>query len=109
MSITIPPASDDQRRVALDRANEIRCDRARLKRDLKGGRRNVIEVMIEPPECALTMRIIDLLIAAPRLGRVKANKALSRAAISPSKTVGSLTERQRVELAYIVHRKGWCG
>ena len=46
-----------------------------------------------------------MLLAMPKYGQVKANKALTQCRISPSKTLGGLTERQRNELArHLVHR-----
>jgi len=37
-------------------------------------------------------------MAAPKCGRVKSAKILEQCRISPSKTVGGLSERQRSEL-----------
>jgi hypothetical protein len=50
-------------------------------------------------------RIFDLLLAMPTMGRVKVNRVLNVCRISPSKTVGGLTERQRVELASMLRRR----
>ena len=72
---------------ALQRANEIRTRRAQLKKDLKGGRVS-----------------IHMLLAVPKYGRVKANKILQQCRISPSKTIGGLSERQRTELVSLLRR-----
>jgi hypothetical protein len=61
----IPERSLTQRREALERANDIRTYRAELKRDLKAGRENVIKLLRDPPEKIETMKVFDLLIAAP--------------------------------------------
>lgn len=87
-----------QRLGALEEANRVRTRRAQLKRDLKAGRVNVLDVFESPPEWAGTMKVFDLLLAVPKLGRVKVNKALQHQRISPSKTVGGLSARQRGEL-----------
>ena len=39
-----------------------------------------------------------MILAVPKYGRVKANKILTQCRISPSKTIGGLSERQRAEL-----------
>jgi hypothetical protein len=39
-----------------------------------------------------------MLLAVPKIGRVKVNRLLAVARISPSKTIGGLSERQRTEL-----------
>ena len=41
---------------------------------------------------------VDLLMAAPKCGRVKSARIMEQCRISPSKTVGGLSERQRHEL-----------
>jgi hypothetical protein len=64
------------------------------------------QVIERPSEFEKSMKIIDLLLAMPKVGRVKANKWLARAAVSPSKTLEGLTDRQRRELALIVGRYG---
>jgi hypothetical protein len=94
-----PPRTELQRLHALERANEIRALRARLKEDLKAGRVDVVELLERPvPDDLATMRVVDLLLAVPKLGRVKVHAALKRCAISPSKTLGGLSVRQRWEI-----------
>ena len=83
---------------ALQRANDIRTRRAQLKRDLKGGRRSIHDLLLEPPEYVETAKVFDMLLAVPKYGRVKVNKVLAQCRISPSKTIGGLSERQRGEL-----------
>lgn len=94
----VPARSTEQRLQALDRANAIRTYRAQLKLELKAGRADVLTVLASGDELLATMKIFDLLLAAPKIGRVKADAILRRTRISPSKTVGGLTERQRTEL-----------
>src|SRR6476659_1822340 len=93
-----PSRSLDQRMEALNRANEIRVRRAQLKRDLKAGQRRIEDVIGDPPEYVLTAKVYDMLVAVPRLGRVKVGRLLTQCRISQSKTVGGLSERQRSEL-----------
>lgn len=96
--MTAPERSMQQRMSALERANEIRSERAQLKRDLKAGKANARELLRDPPEWLCTMKVVDMLIALPKIGRVKANKYLNRCRLSPSKTIGGMSVRQRQEL-----------
>jgi hypothetical protein len=98
MSITIPERSHQQRMDALELANRIRIGCADLKREIRAGRLTVRGVLLAPPEYAAHMKILDLLLAAPGVGPVKAMRTLRHAGISPVKTVGGLTERQCLEL-----------
>ena len=93
-----PERSLDQRREALKKANDIRTKRAQLKRDLKAGRAQVHGLLLDPPAYMESAKVADILIAVPKYGRVKVNKVLNSCRISPSKTIGGLSARQRAEL-----------
>jgi hypothetical protein len=99
-----PERSLTQRMDALKRANDIRTQRARLKRDLKEGRTQIQGLLLDPPEYLLTAKVFDLLLAVPKYGRVKTNRILNQCRISPSKTIGGLSERQRAELVAQLRR-----
>lgn len=96
--MTTPERSRQQRLDALNHANEIRGYRARLKKDLKAGRRSIDSLLRHPPEEIATMKVIDLMLHVPKYGRVKVAKALKVCAIAPSKTIAGMTDRQRYEL-----------
>ena len=99
-----PGRSLDQRIDALSRANEVRALRAQLKRDLKAGRVSIGALLLDPPPYLESAKVFDMLLALPKYGRVKATKILHSCRISPSKTFGGLSERQRAELAWRLHR-----
>jgi hypothetical protein len=99
-----PERSLLQRMEALNKANDIRTRRARLKRDLKAGRASIHQMLLEPPHWVETAKVFDMLLAVPKYGRVKANKVLQQCRISPSKTIGGLSERQRTELVTMLRR-----
>lgn len=99
-----PERSHVQRMDALQRANEIRTRRAQLKRDLRAGKTRIDQLLTDPPEFLETAKVFDMLLAVPKYGRVKANKILQQCRISPSKTVGGLSERQRAELVELLTR-----
>ena len=95
MLVDVPERSLQQRLDALEKGNRIRLHRAQVKRDIKAGRRHVVDELIEVDPRLASMHVWDLLMAVPKFGRVKVNKVLSRNMISPSKTVGGLSARQR--------------
>jgi hypothetical protein len=100
----VPERTHDQRMRALRRANEIRTQRAKLKRDLKAGKVKVQTLLLDPPEYVMSAKAFDMILAVPKYGRVKANRILSQCRISPSKTIGGLSERQRAELVAQLRR-----
>ncbi len=102
--VQAPLRSLDQRMEALRRANEIRVRRAQLKKDLKAGTVRIEEILRDPPEYVSTAKVIDILMAVPKFGRVKAARFLNQCRISQSKTVGGLSERQRAELVSLLRR-----
>lgn len=101
---TAPERSLVQRMEALNRANEIRSQRARLKKDIKAGRAQIQQVLLEPPFYVESAKVIEMLLCVPKYGRVKADRLLRTCKISPSKTVGGLSPRQRSELVGLLTR-----
>src|SRR6187200_2351885 len=102
--VATPERSLTQRMDALNRANEIRTRRAKLKRDLKANRVSIHDLLLEPPEYVETAKVFDMLLAVPKYGRVNVNKVLVQCRISPSKTIGGLSQRQRTELVSMLRR-----
>ena len=84
---------------ALRRANEVRALRAQLKRELTARRVSIGALLLDPPQYLETAKVFDMVLALPKVGRVKATKILNSCRVSPSKTFGGLSERQRAELA----------
>jgi hypothetical protein len=95
---TAPARSLDQRMEALSRANGVRSKRATLKSDLKRGKVTIRTILSAPPEYLLTAKVVDVLMSAPKCGRVKSAKIMEQCRVSPSKTVGGLSDRQRRDL-----------
>ena len=90
---------------ALEMANEIRTKRAQLKRDLKAGKVKIDALLMKPPEWLGSAKVFDIILAVPKYGRVKVNRILNQCRISPSKTIGGLSERQRAELVALLRRR----
>jgi hypothetical protein len=92
-----PPAPQHMR--ALARANRVRLARAELKRQVAEGETTVADVLLDCPWEAESMSISDLLMSQHRWGRTRCRRFLASIPMSETKTVGSMTERQRRALA----------
>jgi hypothetical protein len=84
---------------ALARANKVRLARAELKRRIAMGELDAAEVIMDCPWEAQSMAVGDLLMSQRRWGESRCRKLLAQLQLSESKTVGSLTDRQRRTLA----------
>jgi hypothetical protein len=83
---------------ALGTANDIRLRRADLKQALRTGQTTVVAVLLACPLVAESMTITDLLMTQHRWGRSRCRRFLMSIPMTETKTVGSLTQRQRDEL-----------
>lgn len=95
---TIEPVAP-QHLAALARANLVRLARAGLKRRIAEGELSVVGVLMDPPWEAAGMTVSDLLTSQRRWGATRCRKLLNPLHITETRTVGSLTERQRRALA----------
>ena len=91
----VPKRSAQQRREALAQANRARVQRALLKADLKRGNRSLADLITDPPAYLVSAKVLEVLMALPRYGPMRAAGLLERCHIRPRKTIGGLTERQR--------------
>jgi hypothetical protein len=87
---------------ALKHANDVRCARAALKRGIAAGRTDVSEVLLVPPLIAEKMALGELLMSQRGWGHVRSERFLRSAGLIETKTLGSLTVRQRVGLAALL-------
>jgi len=97
---TIAPAP--QHMQALRRANEVRLARAALKRTVAEGSTTVGAVILACPWEAASMTITELLLSQRRWGSTRCGRFLADIGLTETKTVGSLTERQRRALATMI-------
>ena len=89
---------------ALSQANQVRGLRAKLKQDLRADRVRLELVLAARADYLASAEVFDLLVAVPKIGPVKAGRLLTVARISPSKTIGGLSERQRARLIELLSR-----
>jgi hypothetical protein len=91
------PAAQHMR--ALAQANRVRLARAELKKQVAEGDASVADVVLECPWEAESMTISDLLMSQHRWGRTRCRRFLASIPMSETKTIGTMTERQRRALA----------
>ena len=88
---------------ALMQANRVRLARAELKRQIAEGAQTVADVVSDCPWEAESMTIADLLMSQHRWGRTRCRRFLASIPMSETKTIGSMTERQRNTLTARLH------
>jgi hypothetical protein len=84
---------------ALAQANRVRLARAELKRQVAEDEVSVADVVLACPWEAESMAIADLLMSQHRWGRTRCRRFLAALPMTETKTIGSMTERQRRALA----------
>ncbi len=80
---------------ALERANAVRLARASLKRAIACGEVRAADVILDAPWEAESMTVADLLTSQRRWGQTRCRRFLQMIPLSESKTIGSMTDRQR--------------
>jgi hypothetical protein len=70
-----------------------------MKRLIAEGRVSASEVILRPPSEFESMGVFDLLISQRSWGRTRSLNVLGSVLLSETKTVGSMTDRQRRLLA----------
>ena len=94
-----------QHLLALQRANEVRLARAELKRRISSQELSAAQVVLECPWEADSMEISDILMSQRRWGRARCRRLLLSLGLPENKQLGTLTQRQRFELAAVLSRK----
>jgi S13-like protein len=94
-----PPLTADERREALEKAAQARKERAELKVSLKQGD-TTLEILLDRTDEKVvgSMKVTDVLESMPGVGPVRAQKIMDRLAISSSRRLRGLGEKQRRSL-----------
>lgn len=94
-----PPLSAEERREALEKAAQVRRERAGLKVDLKNGDTTLQILLDRTGEKVVgSMKVSDVLESMPGVGPVKAQKIMDRLAISSTRRLRGLGEKQKQSL-----------
>ena len=92
-------ATKEQHMEALDRANEIRMERATLKRSIRAGDVRITEILQKPvPSWLRAEPIGRLLKCIPGFGDTRTTKLLQVVPLDYWRTLGNLTAREKAAL-----------
>ena len=96
----LPQLTDEQRRAALAMAAEARRVRAEIKELLKMGTLSLSELLdrSDNDRILAKMKVLSVLEALPKLGKVKARRTMDEVGISESRRLRGLGSQQRAEL-----------
>ena len=96
----VPELDDDARRAALAKAKQARQDRAVLKTALKAGDVTLDQVLeaADRNDVVARMRALEVIESMPGVGRVTAEQLMEELAISPTRRLRGLGQRQRAAL-----------
>lgn len=100
--MAIPELTDEQRRAALDKAMELRKERARIREEIKAGELTMGSILgarsNADNEALQGMRVSSLLTAFPNVGLKRMQEIMRKCGISASRRVRGLGEHQRERL-----------
>ena len=96
----LPPMSDEQRTLALEKAGAARRQRAEIKALLKTGSLTLAEVFdqAETDDIVAGTKVYPLLASMPRMGKIKATRLMEELGIPDNRKIRGLGPRQRENL-----------
>ncbi len=96
----LPPMSDEQRTLALEKAAAARRQRAEIKALLKTGSLTLAEVFdkAETDDIVAGTKVYPLLASMPRMGKIKATRLMEELGIPDNRKIRGLGSRQRENL-----------
>jgi hypothetical protein len=104
MEFTERPIDGSQRLRALKSANQVRIARSRVKRQIAAEELTAGEVILSARWEIDRMPIAEVLISQPQWGETRCRGFLADLSIGETKTIGSMTARQRLAAAAALSR-----
>ncbi|HHY61366.1 MAG: integration host factor, actinobacterial type [Bacillota bacterium] len=97
--MALPELTDEQKREALKKAQEVRSKRAQIRAELKKGNMSLEEVLANAEDEVIgKMRVAYLLESLPRIGKVRARQIMEEIGIDENRRVQGLGVRQKEAL-----------
>jgi hypothetical protein len=103
------PSNRPQHVRALERANQVRRARALIKRRIATGDLTAAEVILSHRWELESMRIGEVLLSQRRWGRTRCERFLVSVTMHANKSIGSMTERQRIAVAALLTASACAG
>jgi hypothetical protein len=95
---TPPRLTPEQREAALAKAAAARAARADIKARLKMGSLTLTEALSSDDDNIAKIKVVSLLEALPKLGKVKARRIMEEIGIADNRRVQGLGAQQRAAL-----------
>ncbi|HOL51819.1 MAG TPA: integration host factor, actinobacterial type, partial [Bacillota bacterium] len=84
--MALPELTDEQKREALKKAQEVRSKRAQIRAELKKGNMSLEEVLANAEDEVIgKMRVAYLLESLPRIGKVRARQIMEEIGIDENR------------------------
>jgi len=98
--MTPPQLTAEQRAAALEKAGEVRRQRADIKQRLKRGNLSAPDALeaARTDDVIAKLRVSALLESLPGIGKVRAAQIMNQVGIAPTRRVQGLGELQRAAL-----------
>ncbi len=94
--MALPQLTDEQRKLALEKAAEARRARAEIKQQLKTGQLTLEQILEKSgEETTGKMKVASVLESLPGVGKVRARKIMERLDISSTRRVRGLGGKQK--------------
>jgi hypothetical protein len=95
-------ADGPQHARALARANHVRSARALVKRRIASGHLTAAQVILSHRSELESMRIAEVVLSQRQWGRKRCDELLVTLSMHETKSIGSMTERQRIAAAALL-------
>jgi len=93
--VALPKLTLEEKRKALEKAQQMRSQRAAIREDLKAGRVTLRDVLANSDdEVVGRMRVAYLLQSLPQVGKVTSRKIMDEIGIHENRRVQGLGKRQ---------------
>ena len=96
--VTPPALTPEQRKAALEKAAAARTARAEVKARLKMGSLSLAEALGSDDVHIAKMKVVALLEALPKVGKVKARRIMDEVGIADNRRIQGLGAQQRAAL-----------
>jgi hypothetical protein len=95
----LPKLTMEEKKRALKKAQQVRSQRAQIRRDLKAGRTGIREILENVDNDVIAkMRVAYLLESLPRIGKVRTRKIMNEIGIDETRRIQGLGSRQKKAL-----------
>lgn len=97
--MSIPQLTAEQRKSALEKAQQIRSQRMEVRKQLKSGELTLADILADADnEIYAKMRVKYLLESLPQIGKITAAKLMEEIGIDEARRVQGLGTRQKTQL-----------